>query len=67
MPRQPRLDIPGLLQHVIVRDIERSAIFLDDKDRRRFVDLFDQLLVETETAPYGCIAVRYENGTRAHA
>ncbi|RQW84028.1 MAG: transposase, partial [Geobacter sp.] len=26
MPRQPRLDIPGLLQHVIVRGIERSEI-----------------------------------------
>ena len=52
MPRQPRLDIPGLLQHVIVRGIERSEIFLDDKDRRRFVDRFDQLLVETETDCY---------------
>ena len=49
MPRQPRLDIPGLLQHVIVRGIERSAIFLDDEDRRRFVDRLTGLLVETET------------------
>lgn len=52
MPRQPRLDIPGLLQHVIVRGIERSEIFLDDDDRRRFVDRFDRLLVETETDCY---------------
>ncbi|ABA89032.1 transposase of ISPca5, Y1_Tnp domain-containing [Syntrophotalea carbinolica DSM 2380] len=52
MPRQPRLDIPGLLQHVIVRGIERSEIFLDDGDRRRFVDRFDRLLVETETDCY---------------
>jgi hypothetical protein len=29
MPRQARLDIPGLLQHVIVRGIERRKIFLD--------------------------------------
>jgi hypothetical protein len=47
MPRQARLDIPGLLQHVIVRGIERSDIFLDDDDRQRFVDRFDSLLVET--------------------
>ena len=52
MPRQPRLDIPGLLQHVIVRGIERSEIFLDDNDRQRFVDRFDRLLVETETDCY---------------
>ncbi len=52
MPRQPRLDIPGLLQHVIVRGIERSAIFLDDEDRCRFVDRLGSLLVETETDCY---------------
>jgi putative transposase len=52
MPRQPRLDIPGLLQHVIVRGIERSEIFLDDHDRRRFVDRLDQLLVNTRTDCY---------------
>ena len=49
MPRQPRIDIPGLLQHVIVRGIERSEIFLDDEDRQHFVDRFSQLLVETGT------------------
>jgi putative transposase len=52
MPRQPRLDIPGLLQHVIVRGIERTAIFLDDNDRRRFVDRFDRLLVDSKTDCY---------------
>jgi putative transposase len=52
MPRQPRLDIPGLLQHVIVRGIERSEVFLDDNDRQRFVDRFDRLLVETDTDCY---------------
>ncbi len=52
MPRQPRLDIPGLLQHVIVRGIERSAIFLDDEDRSRFVDRLGSLLVETDTDCY---------------
>jgi REP element-mobilizing transposase RayT len=33
MPRSGRLDIPHLLQHVIVRDIERRDIFLNDDDR----------------------------------
>ena len=49
MPRQPRLDIPGLLQHVIVRGIERRNIFRSNTDRRDFVDRLSRLLVETDT------------------
>ena len=33
MLRSARLDQPGLLQHVIVRGIEKRDIFLDDEDR----------------------------------
>jgi REP element-mobilizing transposase RayT len=40
MPRTSRLDIPGLLYHVIVRGIERRPIFRDDRDRTFFVDRF---------------------------
>jgi len=47
MPRCARIDMPGLLQHVIVRGIERRDIFLDDNDRTLFVDRFSSLLVET--------------------
>ena len=47
MPRLARLDIAGLLQHVIVRGIERRDIFNDDHDRQLFVDRFVSLLVET--------------------
>ncbi len=49
MPRQARLDVPGVLQHVIARGIERSDIFRDDTDRQRFVTRFSALLVETNT------------------
>jgi len=38
MPRVARLDVPGLLQHVIVRGVERREIFVDDHDRSRFLD-----------------------------
>jgi hypothetical protein len=31
MPRTARLDIPGLLHHVIVRGMERTPIFRDDQ------------------------------------
>ena len=36
MPRQARLDAPGILHHVMVRGLERRAIFRDDADRRDF-------------------------------
>jgi putative transposase len=49
MPRTARLDMPGLLQHVIVRGIERSDIFLDDEDRHSFVQRFSELLEKTGT------------------
>ena len=49
MPRTARLDIPGLLQHVIVRGIENRDIFLDDQDRQSFLRRFSKLLQETET------------------
>ena len=49
MPRTARIDIPGLLQHVIVRGIERRDIFFDDNDRRLFLERFSKLLAETGT------------------
>ena len=36
MPPQPRLDAPGVLQHVMARGIARSRIFRDDEDRMIF-------------------------------
>ncbi|MCX5975336.1 MAG: transposase, partial [Coprothermobacterota bacterium] len=47
MPRQARLDLPGLLQHVMVRGIEKRDIFLDDADREYFVLRLSRLLTET--------------------
>lgn len=49
MPRSARIDIPDLLQHVIVRGIERRDIFLDDDDRRLFLERLSMLLAETGT------------------
>ncbi len=52
MPRQPRIDSPGLLHHVIVRGIERGNIFYDDEDRDRFLGRLRTLLLETGTDCY---------------
>jgi putative transposase len=43
MPRQPRLDAPGLLHHVISRGIDRRTIFHDKAD-------YDDFLSRLETA-----------------
>ena len=45
MPRKARLDSPGVLQHVMVRGIEKRKIFLDDTDRESFVKRLSDLLV----------------------
>jgi len=52
MPRHARIDLPGLLHHVIVRGIEKRPIFLDDQDREEFLSRLSQLLSETETDCY---------------
>ncbi|MCK4467709.1 MAG: transposase [Desulfobacterales bacterium] len=52
MPRQPRLDAPGVLQHVMARGIERRKIFWDDKDRSSFLKRLAMLLEETQTQCY---------------
>jgi putative transposase len=49
MPRGARLDVPGFLQHVIVRGIEKRDIFYDDQDRQSFVRRFSKLLQEIGT------------------
>jgi REP element-mobilizing transposase RayT len=40
--------MPGVLQHVIVRGIEKRDIFLEDEDREFFVERLSSLLKETE-------------------
>jgi putative transposase len=52
MPRQARLDAPGALHHVIIRGIERRAIFRSDQDRKDFLDRLGSLLPETGTLCY---------------
>ena len=49
MPRNARLDIAGVLQHVIVRGVEQRDIFLDDDDRLSFLDRFSNLFTKMNT------------------
>jgi REP element-mobilizing transposase RayT len=49
MPRTARIDIPGLLQHVMVRGIEKRDIFLDVDDKSLFLERLSKILVDTGT------------------
>ena len=49
MPRKARIDAPGALHHIIIRGIEKSAIFRDDLDRENFIKRLSELLLETAT------------------
>jgi len=48
MPRQPRLDAPGALHHIMGRGIERTAIFRTDQDRQDFLNRLVDLCLETK-------------------
>ena len=52
MPRFARLELAGLLQHLMVRGIERRDMFFDDHDRQRVVDRFASLLSQTGVRCY---------------
>lgn len=49
MPRKARIDAPGALHHIIVRGIDRTALFRDDTDHANFLDRFGQLLIDSST------------------
>jgi putative transposase len=52
MPRQARIDAPGVLHHVIIRGIERRKIFRDTQDRDNFMERLETLLAKTHITCY---------------
>lgn len=57
MPRLARLDLPGVLQHVIAQGIERKEIFKDDADRKSFVSRLGDVLTATKTQCFAWVLV----------
>lgn len=49
MPHKARIDVPGALQHIIVRGIERKKLFKDDTDRINFLDRLGKVPLDTGT------------------
>jgi hypothetical protein len=52
MPRQARLDAPGIMHHVMVRGLERRPIFRDDVDRCDFCTRLGGLVEATTLTVY---------------
>ena len=52
MPRKARIDAPGALQHIIIRGIERRAIFQDTADYESFLQRLAKILNESLTPCY---------------
>ena len=58
MPRQARIDAPGALHHIIVRGINRKAVFMDDRDRQSFLERLSDLLMGSQTPCYAWSLMR---------
>ena len=52
MPRQPRLDTPGVLHHIIGRGIEGTKIFRNEGDRVDFIGRVAKLCYENAIMVY---------------
>ena len=58
MPRQARLDVPGALHHIMVRGINKSAIFRDDQDRARFLERLGENVSVAHASVYAWVLMR---------
>jgi putative transposase len=55
MPRKARIDAPGALHHIIIRGIERKAVFKDSADRDNFIERLGRTITETDTGCYAWV------------
>lgn len=55
MPRQPRLDVPGVLHLIMVRGINKTDIFKDDQDRVNFLERLGENIIEAKSRVYAWV------------
>jgi len=55
MARLPRLDLPGIAQHIVQRGNNRLPCFLDDDDRQRYLGFLREALLDTHAALHGYV------------
>ena len=58
MPRKARIDAPGAVHHIIVKGIDRCAIFRDAADTDIFLERLGMLIGESSTACYAWALMR---------
>jgi putative transposase len=49
------MDVPGALQHIIIRGIERKAVFKNSADRDNFIERLGRFFTETDTGCYAWV------------
>ena len=52
MARPLRIEYPGAYYHVTARGNERKAIFRDDSDREKFLELLGRAVEEFQLRPF---------------
>ncbi len=55
MPRQARLDAPGALHHIMVRGINKTDIFKDDRDKALFLERLGKNVLEGKCFIYAWV------------
>src|SRR5665213_1754250 len=55
MPRQPRLDIPGIAQHVIQRGNDRKPCFFRESDYLRYLQALRELSMREHCAVHAYV------------
>jgi putative transposase len=56
MPQKSRIDASGALQHIIIREIERRKVFLDDADRNNFIGRVGGIVTDTTCYAWALIS-----------
>jgi len=64
MPRQPRLDLPGIAQHVIQRGNDRQPCFFRDVDRMRYLTNLREAAIRCGCAVHAYVLMT--NHVQAH-
>ncbi len=61
MARPLRIQYPGALFHITSRGNERKKIYLDDSDRKKFLEILEDYHSRLGILTVGVIALHYTN------
>jgi putative transposase len=57
MPRQARLDMPGALHHIMVRGINKKAVFSDKQDKEQLLERLGLNIIEGQSFVYAWVVM----------